>query len=126
MNPYGFLADRRPDALIANSILLFKGRFDLSLAAASNRARRAQQLAVDKRFDEALAQAQEALFMARGSAEVQATVCQMMTAAGRSGEAMPYCQQALRIADRTEPEYQYLRVPAVRAVAAMLRPDGRR
>jgi hypothetical protein len=126
LNPYGFLAGRRPDALIANSILLFKGRFDLSLAAASNRARRAQQLAADKRFDEALVQAQEALSMARESAEVQATICQVMTSAGRSAEAMPYCQEALNIADRTEPEYQYLRVPAVRAVAAMLRPDEHR
>jgi serine/threonine protein kinase len=35
---------------------------------------------------------------------------------------MPYCQEALSIADRTEPEYQYLREPAIRAVAAMLRP----
>ncbi|HSE26908.1 MAG TPA: phospholipid carrier-dependent glycosyltransferase [Gemmatimonadales bacterium] len=121
MNPYGSLADRRPDALIANSILVFTGRFNVSLAAATARARRAQQLLQAERVDEAIIAAQEAVSLAPRSAEAQATMCRALVGAGRTPEAQPFCSAALEIADRVHPDYQYLRVPAVRAVAAMRR-----
>lgn len=121
LNPYGFLANRTPDALIANSIAVFSGRFDLSLAAASNRARRAQQLLTDKGVDEAVAQAREAVSLAPQSAEMHAVMCLALTATEQRAAAEPYCAEALAIADRVEPEFQHLRVPAVRSVAAMRR-----
>jgi hypothetical protein len=35
----------------------------------------------------------------------------------RKGEAQQACQEALSIAKRIYPEYQFLRMPAIRAIA---------
>jgi hypothetical protein len=119
LNPYGFLAERRPDALIANSILVFRGRFAIPVAVAANRAGRARQLLHAGRLDDAIHEARAAVLLASGWAEAHATLCQALIGAGRADEAEPSCAAALEIADRVHPEYQYLRLPAVRAVAAM-------
>jgi len=119
LNPYGFLAERRPVALIANSILVFTGRFAIPVAAAANRAGRAREFLRAHRIDEAIREARAAVLLAPEWAEAQATLCQALVGADRAAEAALSCAAALEIADRVHPEYQYLRVPAVRAVAAM-------
>ncbi len=129
LNPYGFLAGRRPDTLIANSILVFTGRLAIPVAAAANRAGRARLSLRADRLDDAIREARAAVLLAPEWAEAQATLCQVLAAADRAAEAAPSCAAALEIADRVHPDYQYLRVPAIRAVAAMkdgARPRGPR
>jgi hypothetical protein len=118
LNPYKQFFDKQPDDIIANSILVFHGSFDVSLAAASNHAGRAQQLLTQKQWDAALIEAQTAAQLAPGSAEMQATVCQVMTQTNRRTEGQQACQDALSIAKKVYPEYQFLRVRAIREIAA--------
>ena len=117
LNPYRQFFDKTPDDIIANSILVFHGSFDLSNAAALSHSAMAQQLLLRKRLDDALSEAQAAAQLASGSAEVQATLCEVMMRMNRKKEGEPVCQLALSIARRVHPEYQFLRVAAVRAIA---------
>jgi len=121
LNPYGFLANRKPDALIANSILVYSGRFEIPIAAASNRARHAQRFLAEKRSDEAITAAREAVDLAPWLAETQGIMCQVLAGTGRQDEAWPFCEKAIEIANRVYPEYQYIRIPPVRAAASVLR-----
>jgi len=116
LNPYQQFFEKKPDDMIANSILVFHGAFDLSKAAALNRSARAQQFLLQKKLDDALSEAQTAAQLAPESAEVQATLCQVMIQMNQKEQAEPACQLALSIARRVYPEYQFLRVPAVRAI----------
>jgi hypothetical protein len=117
LNPYRQFFERPPDDIVANSILVFRGPFDLSRAAALNRSARAQQFLSQKKLNDALSEVQTAAQLAPGSAEVQATLCEVMKQMNRKEEGEPACQLALSIARRVHPEYQFLRVPAVRAIA---------
>ncbi|MCU1338619.1 MAG: glycosyl transferase family 39 [Bryobacterales bacterium] len=118
LNPYRQFFERAPHDMVANSILVFHGSFDLSRAAALNQSARAQQFLSEKKLNDALSEAQTAAQLAPGSAEVQATLCQVMMQMNRKEQGEPACQLALSIARRVYPEYQFLRVPAVRAIAA--------
>jgi hypothetical protein len=118
LNPYKQFFDKQPDDIIANSILVFHGSFDVSLAAAANHAGRARQLLAQKQMDAALIEAQTAAQLSPGSAEMQATLCQVLLQMGRKEEGQQTCQNALSIAKRVYPEYQFLRVKAIQEIAA--------
>jgi hypothetical protein len=117
LNPYRQFFDREPDDIIANSILVFHGTFDVSRASAVNHAAIAQRLLTEKRRAEALAEVQAAAQTFPTSAEVQAILCQVLKQVNREVEGRQACERALSIARRVYPEYQFLRVPAVRALA---------
>lgn len=121
LNPYGIFAERVPDAIIANSILVFSGRFEIPVAAASNRARRAEEFLADTLPERALEEARQAVAIAPSSAEAQAIMCQVLAAAGRTPEALSYCAKAVEIADRVYPEYQYRNITTVWAAKVRLR-----
>ncbi len=57
LNPYEQFLHRQPDALIANSILVFHGQFDVPLLTALSHASHAQQLASRQELDQALTEA---------------------------------------------------------------------
>ncbi len=118
LNPYKQFLVKTPDDIIGNSILVFHGSFDVSLASAYSHAARARQLITRKGWDDALREAQKAMQLFPDSAEVQATLCQVLTQTNRREEAQPVCEAALSIARRVHPEYQFLRVPNVRGIAA--------
>jgi hypothetical protein len=117
LNPYKQFFDRTPDDIVANSILVFHGSFDLSLASALSHAARARQLLAQKKWDAALGEAQTATQLSPDSAETQAVLCQALTQISRTEESQPVCQAALSIARRVHPEYQFMRVASVRAIA---------
>jgi hypothetical protein len=117
LNPYRQFFDKTPDDIIANSILVFHGSFDLSRAAALNQSARAQQLLSQEKLNEAFSEARTAAQLAPESAEVQAILCRVMIQMSRKEPGEPACQLASSIAGRVYPEYQFLRVPAVRALA---------
>ncbi len=116
LNPYHQFFERQPDEIIANSILVFHGTFDLSRASALSHAAIAQQLFTQKKKPEALAEAQLAAQTFPGSAEVQATLCQALKQMNREAEGQQICDLALSIARRVYPEYQFSRVAALRAL----------
>ncbi len=118
LNPYRQFFDKQPDEIIANSVLVFHGSFDVSLAAALNHAGKARQLLMQKQWDAALIEAQTAAHLSPGSAEIQAILCQVMLQMNRRAEGQQACQLALAIAQKVYPEYQFLRVPAIRAIDA--------
>jgi 4-amino-4-deoxy-L-arabinose transferase-like glycosyltransferase len=119
LNPYRLFFNRQPDDIIAASILVFHGSFDVSLAAAANHAGRARQLLAQDRWDDALLEAQTAVQLSPGSAEMQATLCRVMMEMNRRPAGQRVCRTALAIAGSTYPEYQFLRLPSVRAVVGM-------
>jgi hypothetical protein len=71
LNPYAQFLYRRPDALIANSILVFHGQFDVPMLSALAHMGNAQQRAGQKQWDKALAEAYAALDLAPNSAEAR-------------------------------------------------------
>jgi tetratricopeptide (TPR) repeat protein len=110
LNPYEQFLHRRPDALIANSILVFHGQFDIPLLSALAHARQAQQLADRQEWDQALAEAHIAIRLAPRSAEAHAVLGNILLAMGRTDDARRSYQDALSLAQNDHPEFQMIRV----------------
>jgi len=118
LNPYRQFFDRKPDDIIANSILVFHGSFDASLAAAAVHSAESRRLLAQNLNDEALREAQFATQLAPDSAEMQAVLCQAMLKSHLSGSDQ-VCRNALAIARRVHPDYQLKRMPSVLAISRM-------
>jgi hypothetical protein len=110
LNPYEQFLHRRPDDLIANSILVFHGQFELPLLAALSHANHAQQLAGRHEWDQALTEARLAISLAPQSAEVHAVLGNILLAMGRTEEARRSFQDALSLAETDHPQFQMVRI----------------
>jgi hypothetical protein len=110
LNPYEQFLHRQPDALIANSILVFHGQFDLPLLAALSHSSHAQQLAGQKEWDQAQKEAYIAISLAPGSAEAHAVLGNILLAMGRTEEARRSFQDARSLAQNDHPQFQMIRV----------------
>jgi len=119
LNPYRQFYDTQSNEIVGNSILVFNGRFDVSLASAMNHAVRARQLAAEKRWTEAEQEARAGLALASDSAEMNARLCLVLRDSGKTAEAAQYCETAMAIAHKRHPEYSLRRMPSVAAVAAL-------
>jgi len=106
LNPYREFQGRAPDALIGNIILVYHGTFDVPLLAAETNADAAIGLLHQNRVPEALALAQTAAQQAPGSADVQATLGQMLLASGHIPEGQQAMASALSLAQANYPDYQ--------------------
>jgi 4-amino-4-deoxy-L-arabinose transferase-like glycosyltransferase len=116
INPYQQFLDQVPNDIIANSILVFHGTFDVSLVAATVHSARSRQFLEDNLINDALEEARIAARLAPDSAEMQAGLCLAMAQSGES-DLVTVCQKALDIARRVHPEYQFKNLPNVKAVA---------
>jgi hypothetical protein len=110
LNPYEQFLHRRPDDLIANSILVFHGQFDVPLLAALSVMNHAQRLAGRQEWDQALAEAHTAIGLAPRSAEAHAVLGNILLAMGRTEEARRPFQEALSLAQTDHPQFQMIRV----------------
>jgi tetratricopeptide (TPR) repeat protein len=110
LNPYEQFLHRRPDALIANSILVFHGQFDVPLLSALAHARHAQQLADRQEWDQALIEAHTAISLAPRSAEAHAALGNILLAMGRTEEARRSFQDALTLAQSDHLQFQMTRI----------------
>ena len=110
LNPYAQFLHRRPDALIANSILVFHGKFDVSQLSALTHLSQAQQFAGQQQWDKALAEVQVALEMEPGLAEAHAVQGQILLGMHRTGDAQRSFQEALALAHADYPEFQVSRI----------------
>lgn len=106
LNPYQPLHDLKPEALIGNNILVYKGSFDLPLLAAETDAMAATTLLRQKRDAEALARAVRAAQLAPDSADVNHVLAAALRANGRTAEADQAAARSVHLAQTVYPEYQ--------------------
>jgi Dolichyl-phosphate-mannose-protein mannosyltransferase/Tetratricopeptide repeat len=110
LNPYEQFLHRRPDALIANSILVFHGQFDVPVLSALTHMSQAQQLAGQKQWDKALAEAHAAIDLAPDSAEAHAVLGNTLLQMHRTEDARVAFQDALSLARKDHPQFQVSRI----------------
>ncbi|HEX6184607.1 MAG TPA: glycosyltransferase family 39 protein [Pyrinomonadaceae bacterium] len=118
---YAQFVDMRPDALIGGSLLVFRGRFDIRVAAALNRAARAAQLSQQKRLDEAIATAREAVAMAPEDPRTHVVLGATLARAVEQAEAGRELDIALRLAQADTDAYPTV-LQAIRNVRVQYMP----
>ncbi len=106
LNPYEVFKQRRPDALIGNVVLVYKGTFDVPLLAAYSEEGEAYGLLRQHKISEAVAKAQSAVKLAPDSAEIQAALAQALMGEGRKTEGQQALATAIRLARATHPDFQ--------------------
>ncbi len=87
VNPYMPFQRLRPSALVADSILVYDGKVDLSEVSALTHEKLAIELAQDKKFDEALAEVNTAIEVAPNRPIAHAARGAILSAMGRTAEA---------------------------------------
>jgi hypothetical protein len=88
INPYGSFQKIPPSALIADSILVYDGKVDLSEASALTHENRAMRLLGDRKFDQSLAEADAAVAAAPNRPMAHMTRSAVLAALGRKDEAL--------------------------------------
>ena len=106
LNPYQVFLERQPDAIIGQTILVYRGTFDVHLLAAQTNALAATKLLRLQRTSEALAFSQRAVQQAPDSAEVNGLLGQTLLAANRVTDGQQYIASAIHLAQIIHPEFQ--------------------
>jgi hypothetical protein len=106
LNPYAPFRDRTPDATIGNIIFVYRGTFNVPLLAAEANTTAALGLMRQGRLPQALALAQTAAQLAPDSADVNATLAEILLASGRTAEGQQAIATALHLAETNHPDYQ--------------------
>ena len=106
LNPYAQFLYRRPDAEIADSVLVFRGSFDVHEISAASHMAAAQQFANRKQWPQALNEANAAVALWPGSAEVHVTLGNILLALHRPAEARQEFKKALSLARQDHWEFQ--------------------
>jgi 4-amino-4-deoxy-L-arabinose transferase-like glycosyltransferase len=122
LNPYEQFQRLAPTHVIQHGVFVFDGRFDIPLAAALNRARKAQNLLAAKQLEAAFAEAQAAATLAPNSVNVQLTLGDVLEAKGQTAQARSVYEKALELAKTIEPEFQIRSVPAIEQKLASFGP----
>ena len=99
---YFALAAAQPIAQIGGTIFVYRGRFELPLAAGLNRIVRANFLASKKQFDEAIAEARSGVEFAPGDPRIHLGIGLILTQAGRRDDARREFETAIELA-KAEP-----------------------
>lgn len=102
-NPYLPLQRITPSGLIADSILVYDGKVDLSHVSALTHENLAMQLMREQKFDQALAEAETAVEVAPNRPNAHRTRSAILIAMGRGVEAAAEMKKADMIADATPP-----------------------
>jgi len=113
MNPYRQFRDGRPEAMIGNTVLVYKGSFDVPLVAAQARYSGVTMLLRQGKGDEAIAEARAAAAMAPDSAQMQAKLGGALKFAHRDGEAEMVFAKAMQMAKDHQPDDQSQQVATV-------------
>jgi hypothetical protein len=99
VNPYSPFQRLPPSALIADSILVYDGKVDMSQASALTHENLAMQLMRDQKFDLALAEAATAIEIAPNRPIAHVTRSTVLSAMGRNAEAFDEITKANTMAD---------------------------
>jgi tetratricopeptide (TPR) repeat protein len=105
MNPYSQFQRIPPVDVIAGSVLVFEGRFGVTLASAISHLNKAGELARSKRLDQALAEAQTAVALAPRNVQSHVALAYWLAQMNRKAEARQEYQTALSLAQTVYPEY---------------------
>ena len=106
LNPYEQFKNLTPVAAIDSSVFVYHGHFEIPLAAAIAHAQKADIYLAERKLPEALQEAQQAIALAPDSAQVNATMGNVLDAMDRRVEARPYYETALRQARTIHPDFQ--------------------
>jgi hypothetical protein len=106
LNPYEQFKSRRPDAVIGNTVLVYRGTFDVPLLAAHSHEAGAVAHLFQGKVPEAITEEQAAVNEAPDSAEMHATLGRMLMMAGRTAEGRQELGTALQLARTIHPDYQ--------------------
>lgn len=99
VNPYVSFQRMPPSALIADSILVYDGKVDLSQVSALTHENQAMRLLREQKFDQALAEAETAVEVAPNRPLAHVTRSKILSAMGRSLEAHNEISKANTVAD---------------------------
>lgn len=113
LNAYEQFKQLKPAAVIDYSVFVYEGHFEIPLAAALSHAQKAGLLLAQKKFPEALAEAQQAEALAPDSASVNATLGRALDANGCEQESLPFYRKALKLAQTIEPRFQQSLIAAM-------------
>jgi tetratricopeptide (TPR) repeat protein len=106
MNPYEQFKTLKPVAVIEYGVFVYEGHFEIPLAASISHSQKADWLMEEKKFPEALVEAQEAVKLAPDAVKPNAQMGDILTALNRGDEAHPYYEKALHSAKTISPEFQ--------------------
>lgn len=98
-NPYLHFRNEAPTALIADSILVFDGKIDLSAAAALTHEQSSARLLESRQFLEALAEADRAVAIAPNTPGAHATRGNVLAAMNRKPEALAEFDEAQKLGE---------------------------
>ena len=106
LDPYVQFQSLKPVAVIDYGVFVYRGRFEIPLAASISHTQKAQLFFDDKKLSEALDEAQQAVALAPNAVKPNALLGDILTAMNRPAEARPYYEKALQSAKTIEPEFQ--------------------
>lgn len=112
---YAQFAHIQPEAMLGGSMLVFRGRFNIRVAAALNEAARASQLGQQKRVDESLAAARASVLLAPDDPRTRTALGIALVRAGFRVEAARELDAALRLA-QADPVTHFLLIQSIRNV----------
>jgi len=113
LDPYGQFKSLTPTAVIDDSVFVFDGKFDMSLAAAISKVQKARNLIAAKQLDEALREAQAAVELSPDSVETQLALGDILNEKGQPQLARLSYEKALQLAKSIEPEFQIRSIPGI-------------
>jgi 4-amino-4-deoxy-L-arabinose transferase-like glycosyltransferase len=113
LNPYEQFRTLTPVECLAGSILVYRGRFQVPLAAALSRLGEAVALANHGELDAAVAEVRAAESLAPHSVDVQFVLGRVLRAAAHSAESREAFANALNLARTIHPEWQTYWVPII-------------
>ncbi len=113
LNPYAPFRDSRPEAIIGNAVLVYRGTFHVPLLAAQSNAILATALMRSGNPKGALPLARAAAVQAPDSADIQATLAQVLFAGGQPAEGGQHMANAIHLAQTVHPEYQRILLHAL-------------
>jgi thioredoxin-like negative regulator of GroEL len=115
---------RRPDAVIGNTIFVYNGTFDVHLLAAQTNAVAATNLLQLHRIPEAVELAKTAVQQAPDSVEVKVVLGQTLLAANRTAEGQEVLANAIQMAKSIHPEFQKTMIDQKLMLAKIQRPSS--
>lgn len=106
LNPYEQFKSLRPVAVIDYGVFVYKGHFEIPLAASIGHSQKAQWLLDAKHLPEALSEAQQGIALAPYAVRPNVVLGDILNAMQRPGDARVYYQNALTLAQTVQPAFQ--------------------
>jgi hypothetical protein len=118
MNPYQRFQEGRPNAIIGSTVLVYRGSYDIPLAAAQSHYLQTGTLLREGKVPEALAEAHAGIAIAPEAAVMQVELGGVLTSLHRDAEAAVAFEEAKRLARIHRPENQSKQVSEMIAFAS--------